>query len=87
MLVDTYFGLALTYFKSGFPTKAIDILVIAISMLKGKEIQERSMFGRYYFRYLRAICYRVVKDYQKSTEDYESLEKIFKIQEGKVICH
>ncbi len=78
-IIDSYFGLALTYFKCGYSMKAIEKLDIAISMLNGREIQERSMFEKFYFRYLRAIFHKVSNNFKASIADYESLVKVFNI--------
>ena len=41
---------------------------------------------KYYFRYLRAICYRVSGEYKSAEKDYVAVKRHFDIQEGTQYC-
>ena len=86
-LLDSYYGAALCFLKNGEPLPAIEKLSQAIILLGGRDIRERKMMHKYYFRYLRAICYRVSGEYKKAEADYVAVKKHFDIQEGTQYCH
>ena len=81
-ILDAYYGYAVCQFKDGKPLDAAEHLSIAIDKLGGKEITKRNQRNKIYFRYLRSLCYRVLKDFEKSQEDYRSLLNVFALEEG-----
>lgn len=75
--LDTYYSLALAYFKSGKPQEAVYVLDKAILMLDNIEITQRAHYDKYYFRYLRALCHRALMKFKESEQDYGDIIKIF----------
>jgi tetratricopeptide (TPR) repeat protein len=81
-LLDAYYGYALCQFKDGRPQDAAEYLSIAIVALEDVDIKKRAQRHKIYFRYLRALCYRVLQDFERSQEDYRSLLRAFELEEG-----
>jgi hypothetical protein len=52
-------------------------------MLENIDITKRAHYDKYYFRYLRALCYRVMMKFKESEKDYCDIIKIFELEEGK----
>ena len=81
-LIDAYFGYALCQFKGGKPQDAAERLSIAIDQLNNEDIEDRSKRHKIYFRYLRALCYKVMGEFVKSQKDYKDILGAFELEEG-----
>lgn len=47
------------------------------------DMQTRDDFSRLYFRYLRALCHKALRNFEESQRDYCSINRAFEISEGK----
>lgn len=97
--MNAYYGIALSHFKSGDPLSALPALSTAISQLdeamllemeecrrQNIDFKKKKWYAFFYFRYLRALCHRVLKNYEESERDYVNIIEAFKEQEGQQIC-
>lgn len=98
-LKDAYYGMALSYFKSGNAGSAVFPLDMAVKLLAEEIEQDRQScirnhgnfmkkkwFDYFYFRYLRALSHRVLGNHLESERDYAYIVEAFKEQEGRQIC-
>ena len=85
-LLDSYHGYALSQMCLNEPEPALEYLDRAIEQLKDIDIKNRIHFDKFYFRYLRCLCYRMMGKFEKSKKDYGQIQVNFAIQEGKQIC-
>ena len=46
------------------------------------DIKERNKRHKIYFRYLRALCYKVMGEFEKSQKDYKDILGAFELEEG-----
>jgi len=97
--LNAYYGIALSNFKSGNPGRAVPALDEAIKQLddrrkasmeeqrqKSLPFKKKPWYAFYYFRYLRALCHRVLGNFSGSERDYTGITDAFRVQEGKQIC-
>jgi len=83
--LDAYHGCALCKFKSGDPQGAVEHLDVAVEMLDGADLASRKNYGKFYWRYLRAICNKVLGNFDAAEDDYRKLKNVFAIQDGRRI--
>ena len=84
---EPYYGFALNQLKLGNPNDALRYLDRAIDLLGGSETVQRNEKLKYMAKYIRAICWRQLGNFEKSYENYQCLQKVIRIMDGKRICN